>query len=100
MKKIVSRIRDGFWSFIFRHAVKPFVKSVIKEQFETGLPKIFDKIDEKIPELIIEGKPENIEQLIVGSVFDIIGRSPTTNEVETIITQYSPLVAAAKRLIK
>lgn len=100
MKKTFARLYDGFWSFVFRRAIKPAIRSVIKEQFETGLPRIFDKIDELAPELIIQGKPENIEQLIISSTFDIIGRSPTVSEVETIVQQYSPLIAAAKRLIK
>jgi hypothetical protein len=67
-----------------------------KNDFEAVLPVIFDDIDSQLPALIGVVTGYEVEELIGRAVQKATGTKPTAEQVETVISLYSPIKAAFK----
>jgi hypothetical protein len=67
-----------------------------KAKLETVLPIIFDDIDSQIPALIGVVTGHEVEELIGRAVQKATGDKPTVEQIATVVSLYSPIVAAYK----
>lgn len=87
MKKLIQVLAILFGK---KKAERPRVK------LETVLPIIFDDIDAQIPALIGVATGYEIEELIGRAVQKATGDKPTIEQIGTVVSLYSPIVAAYK----
>lgn len=84
MKKLFSLIR------LLLLAISP------DRKFHQATPQIFDEIDEVLPPLTGKVGGHEVELIIARSIANQIGSPATRKQVNSIISLYSPVMAAAK----
>ena len=78
---------------------KALLRSALDQSLRSLLPFIFRRLDAEIPELLIHrAPPAKIEGIIASAIGDAIGRKPSRDQIETVITLYDPVKAALRNL--
>lgn len=87
MKKLIQILKILFGG----KKIKPSQLS-----FQTALPFIFDDIDAQLPALIGVVTGNEVEDLIARAIEKATGEKPTSQQIDTIVSLYSPIKAAYK----
>ena len=71
---------------------KSILRIAIGKALDTVLPKIFEKIDTKIPAALYNGAPPEIIKLEIGSAIQQVTGKPASKNVIDIVTMlYDPI---------
>lgn len=78
---------------------KLLLKLAMDEALRRGLPAIYQRLDAELPLLLSnQAPPSRVKGLVASAVSDAVGHRAGMAEIETVITLYDPIRAAAAML--
>lgn len=87
---------------LLTHIANVLLKMALERSIRAALPRIFNALDRQIPLLVEEGKPQAVTAAVADAIRTGTGGKvrPQQNQIDAILGLYSPVAAAAKKLIK
>jgi hypothetical protein len=65
-----------------------------------GLPRIYKRLDVELPNILLNGTPEQVKSEITGAIAATTHKIPEKSQVEAVIGLYSPVSAAIRAFTK
>lgn len=73
----------------------------LDESLKRALPAIYKRLDLELPLMLSnQAPPSRVKGLIASAVADAVGHRATLPEIETVISLYDPIRAAAAQLTR
>lgn len=79
-------------------AADALVKATLDRAARAALPAVFDLVDERLPQAVVEGLPgPTVSGIIAGAISDTLRRPARPAETDALVRLYDPRIAAQKR---
>jgi hypothetical protein len=78
--------------------IKPLAMAVVSRPLKRALPAVFERLDNDMPELLQKADPEVMTAHIASTIAKATGKPATANQIDQVVTLYSPIKAAIRNL--
>ena len=78
--------------------IKPLAMVVVRRPLKNALPYIFEHLDNEMPTLLREADPEVMTAEIAATIAQATGNPATAQQIEQVVTLYSPIKAALRNI--
>jgi len=78
--------------------IKPLAMAVVSRPLKRALPAVFERLDKDMPELLQKADPEVMTAHIASAIAKATGKPATGNQIEQVVSLYSPIKAALRNL--